>query len=77
MSNMQNGVITKNEVNKMKKEITNMFKNLVMFLALIFLITITTAVVISIAQIWFDPIALIVIVPFVLLTLISVFFSNN
>ncbi len=77
MSNMHNGVITTKEVNKVKKEITNMFKNLVMFLALIFVITITTAIVISITQIWFDPIALIIIVPFVLLTLISVFFSNN
>lgn len=61
----------------MKKEITNMFRNLVMFLALLFVITITTAIVVSIAQIWFDPIALIVIVPFVLLTLIYVFFSDN
>ena len=77
MSNMQNGVITKNEVNKVKKEITNMFRNLVMFLTLLFAITITTAIVISISQIWFDPIALIVIVPFVLLTLIYVFFSDN
>ena len=54
-----------------------MFRNLVMFLALLFVITITTAIVVSIAQIWFDPIALIVIVPFVLLTLIYVFFSDN
>ena len=61
----------------MKKEITNVFRNLVMFLTLLFVITITTAILVSIAQIWFDPIALIVIVPFVLLTLISVFFSNN
>ncbi len=61
----------------MKKEITNVFRNLVMFLTLLFVITITTAIVVSIAQIWFDPIALIVIVPFVLLTLIYVFFSDN
>jgi len=60
-----------------KKEITNVFRNLVMFLTLLFVITITTAIVVSIAQIWFDPIALIVIVPFVLLTLIYVFFSDN
>ena len=61
----------------MKKEITNMFRNLAMFLALLFVITVTTAIIVSIAQIWFDPVALIVIVPFVLLTLVSVFFSNN
>jgi len=60
-----------------KKEITNMFRNLAMFLALLFVITVTTAIIVSIAQIWFDPVALIVIVPFVLLTLVSVFFSNN
>ena len=77
MSNMHNGVITKNEVNKVKKEITNGFKNLAMFLTLLFVITVTTAIIVSIAQIWFDPVALIVIVPFVLLTLFSVFFSNN
>ena len=77
MSNMHNGAITKNEVNKVKKEITNGFKNLAMFLTLLFVITVTTAIIVSIAQIWFDPVALIVIVPFVLLTLFSVFFSNN
>ena len=77
MSNMHNGVITKNEVNKVKKEITNGVKNLAMFLTLLFVITVTTAIIVSIAQIWFDPVALIVIVPFVLLTLFSVFFSNN
>ena len=75
MSNMHNGVITKNEVNKVKKEITNGFKNLAMFLTLLFVITVTTAIIVSIAQIWFDPVALIVIVPFVLLTLFSVFFQ--
>ena len=77
MSNMRKGGITKNEVNKVKKEITNGFKNLAMFLTLLFVITVTTAIIVSIAQIWFDPVALIVIVPFVLLTLFSVFFSNN
>ena len=77
MSNMHNGVITKNEVNKVKKEITNGFKNLAMFLTLLFVITVTTAIIVSIAQIWFDPVALIVIVPFVLLTLFSVFFILN
>jgi len=60
-----------------KKEITNMFRNLATFLTLLFVITITTAIVVSIAQVWFDPIALIVIVPFVSLTLMYVFFSDN
>ena len=61
----------------MKNELTNMLKNLIMFFAWLVILTITTIIIVAVAQTWFDPVALIVIVPVVLMLLCTVWFGDG
>ena len=55
----------------------SMLKNLITFFALLTAIATITAIIVFTAQTWFDPVALIIIVPFVLITFLTVWFSNE
>ena len=54
-----------------------MLKNLIMFFAWLVILTITTIIIVAVAQTWFDPVALIVIVPVVLMLLCTVWFGDG
>lgn len=55
----------------------SMLKNLITFFALLTAIATITAIIVFTAQTWFDPVALIIIVPFILITFLTVWFSNE
>lgn len=61
----------------MKNEIANIFKNLIMLFMWLVILTITTVIVIMVAGAWFDPVALLVLVPVTMMLLCTVWFGDG
>jgi hypothetical protein len=61
----------------MKNEFANIFKNLIMLFVWLAILAITTVIVIMVAGAWFDPVALLVLVPVTMMLLCTVWFGDG
>lgn len=61
----------------MKNEFANIFKNLIMLFIWLAILAITTVIVIMVAGAWFDPVALLVLVPVTMMLLCTVWFGDG
>ena len=61
----------------MKNEFANIFKNLIMLFIWLGILAITTVIVIMVAGAWFDPVALLVLVPVTMMLLCTVWFGDG
>lgn len=61
----------------MKNEFANIFKNLIMLFIWLAILAITTVIVIMVAGAWFDPVALLVLVPVTTMLLCTVWFGDG
>jgi len=61
----------------MKNEFANIFRNLIMLFIWLAILAITTVIVIMVAGAWFDPVALLVLVPVTMMLLCTVWFGDG
>jgi len=61
----------------MKNEFANIFKILIMLFVWLAILAITTVIVIMVAGAWFDPVALLVLVPVTMMLLCTVWFGDG
>jgi hypothetical protein len=61
----------------MKNEFANIFRNLIMLFVWLAILAITTVIVIMVAGAWFDPVALLVLVPVTMMLLCTVWFGDG
>jgi len=61
----------------MKNEFANIFKNLIMLFVWLAILAITTVIVIMVAGAWFDPVALLVLVPVTMMMLCTIWFGDG
>ena len=61
----------------MKNEFANIFRNLILMFVWLAILAITTVIVIMVAGAWFDPVALLVLVPVTMMLLCTVWFGDG
>ena len=61
----------------MKNEFANIFRNLILMFVWLGILAITTVIIIAVAGAWFDPVALLVLVPVTMMLLCTVWFGDG